>query len=146
MAWSHVPRLPIIIWSLWAFPFTIWDTVYIALRPHSLPGGKWHAPYFSGSFTIWASIDSIYGEAGWRNKSGFVLAQSVINMVEVTLYMIYILLIWRKGRSSLMAPISGTRGSWAVLVGFGAGCVTLTKTSLYCMSSRISLILIVNHG
>jgi hypothetical protein len=132
MAWTHTPRLPILIWCLWAFPFTIWDTLYLLLRPSSLPGYKWHSPYFSGSFTIWAGIDKSYGEQGWKDRDGFVAAQSVINMLEVTLYMIYILIVLRSAGRLFGAKVSGRAGGMAVVVGMNAGCVTATKTALYC--------------
>ncbi|KAF2466905.1 uncharacterized protein BDR25DRAFT_305769 [Lindgomyces ingoldianus] len=140
MAWAHTTRLPILIWCLWAFPFTIWDTLYLLLRPHSLPGQKWHDSYFSHVFAIWASVDHIYGEEGWRNKSGFVLAQSAINVTEATLYMVYIWIILRSGSqiSASKWRIGGRTGAWAVLVGEVAGCVTATKTAMYFMRECFS--------
>jgi len=132
MAWSHTPRLSILVWCLWVFPFTCWDTLYLALRPHSLPRYAWHAPYFSGTFTIWAGIDKSYGEQGWRDRDGFVMAQSVINMLEVTLYMLYVCIIWRSAGKLFGAKLGGRDGGLAVIVGMNAGCVTATKTSLYC--------------
>lgn len=132
MAWTHTPRLPILIWCLWAFPFTIWDTLYLFLRPSSLPGYKWHTPYFSVSFTIWAGIDKSYGEQGWKDRDGFVAAQSVINMLEVTLYMVYLIIVWQSVGRLFNVKVSGRAGGAAVVVGMNAGCVTATKTALYC--------------
>jgi hypothetical protein len=139
MSWTHKPRLPILIWCLWVFPFTLWDTLYLCLRPHSLPGGKWHDRYFSRTFAIWASIDRSYGDQGWLDQDGFVLAQSVINMVEAFLCVYYVWTIWKSGNGGLRAPVSGRAGARALLIGLCAGYVTLTKTSLYCKSYSTAL-------
>jgi hypothetical protein len=138
MSWEHKPRLLIIIWCLWVFPFTLWDTLYLFLRPHSLPGGKWHDRYYSRTFAIWASVDRTYGEQGWRDHDGFVLAQSVVNMVEAFLSIYYVWALWTSGIGGLRVPVSGKSGARAVLTGLCAGCVTLAKTSLYCKFQRCS--------
>ncbi|KAJ4295093.1 hypothetical protein N0V90_007102 [Kalmusia sp. IMI 367209] len=138
MTWAHTPRSSILIWCLWAFPLTIWDTIYLALRPHSLPGRKWHAPYFAGTFNKWAGVDHSYGKDGWLDQDGFVMAQSVINMLEVTLYMIYVTLVWRGSGGFFGKKVGGRSGALAVIVGMNAGCVTATKTALYFMRECLS--------
>ena len=144
MSWSHTPRLPILIWCLWVFPFTLWDTVYLVLRPHSLPNHKWHSPYFSGTFTVWASIDHIYGQQGYHEKEGFVLAQSVMNMLEATLCIAYAHIIWKSGTGSFWsAKVTGKAGAQAVMIGLGAGYVTAVKTALYCRFNSDALKIIV---
>jgi len=129
MPWSHTPRLPILVWCLWVFPFTLWDTVYLALRPQSM-----HSPYFN-MFTVWASIDHMYGQQGYYEKEGFVLAQSVMNMLEATLCTVYAIIIWKSGTGAggyWRAKVTGKVGAQAVLVGISAGYVTAVKTALYC--------------
>lgn len=134
MQFSHRPRLAILLWCLWVFPFTLWDTLYLVLRPHSLPGHKWHKPYFSGSFTIWAGIDRIYGQYGYDEKEGFVLAQSVMNMTEATLCIAYVWVIWQNGQGSFWSKeVGGKAGAQAIMFGLSAGYVTAIKTALYCM-------------
>jgi hypothetical protein len=136
MSWTHTPRLPILIWAVWAFPFTLWDTTYIFLRPHTLPGRKWHEPFFR-AMDSWAEVDHTYGEQAWQEREGFTAAQGVINMLEVTLYMVYFFIAWRHGRGGVRGAFGGRWAARAVLVGFAAGTVTATKTSLYCVLSPI---------
>ncbi|PVI04892.1 hypothetical protein DM02DRAFT_651326 [Periconia macrospinosa] len=139
MTWSHTPRLPILIWCLWVFPFTLWDTIYLVLRPYSLPSNKWHHPYFSGTFTIWASIDHIYGQEGYDEKEGFVLAQSVMNMLEAILCIVYAWYIWTNSTTGFWsATVTGKKGARAVLVGLSAGYVTAIKTALYFLREVFS--------
>jgi hypothetical protein len=133
MAFVHAPHLVIIIWALWSFPFTLWDSAYIFLRPHTLLGGKWHDPFFR-PMDGWADTDRIYGGLGWQEKEGFTAAQGVINMLEVTLYMAYFVIAWKHGKEGILGAFDGKWAARAVLVGFGAGVVTATKTSLYCTS------------
>jgi hypothetical protein len=132
MSFMHKPRLPILIWAFWSFPFTLWDTAYIFLRPHSLAGGKWHDPVFL-PMDQWANTDHIYGKEGWSDTEGFTAAQGVINMLEVTLYVTYVGIVWRHSTGGLRASLGGKWATRAVLVGFAGGVVTATKTSLYCM-------------
>ncbi|KAF1950644.1 hypothetical protein CC80DRAFT_426515 [Byssothecium circinans] len=134
MSWTHTPRPAILLWCLWVFPFTLWDTLYLALRPHSLPSHEWHTPYFSRTFTVWASIDRMYGQQGYDEKEGFVLAQSVTNMLEATLCLAYVWVIWTgKGSATgfWRAKVKGETGARAVLLGLSAGYVTAVKTALY---------------
>lgn len=135
MSWTHTPRLPIVLWALWAFPFTVWDAAYIFLRPHTMPGGVWHEPFFR-PMVQWATVDRIYGEHAWLKKEGFTAAQGVINVLEISLYMVYLMIVHRNGGALRRASFGGRPAAWAVLVGFAAGVVTATKTSLYCAFER----------
>ena len=80
----------------------------------------------------WATVDRIYGEQGWYEREGFTAAQGVVNMLEVTLYMIYVGIVFRNSKAPSLSGFGGKTAAWAVLIGFGAGVVTATKTSLYC--------------
>ncbi len=133
MAWPHTPRIPILIWCLWIFPFTLWDTLYLALRPYSLRGGMWNEPYFGSTFNSWAAVDQIYGLKGWEEKDGWVLAQSAMNMLEAVLCITYVWIVWSRGTGGLWSKkLSGRAGGMACLVGFGAGAVTWVKSAMYC--------------
>ncbi|KAJ4298010.1 hypothetical protein N0V90_005909 [Kalmusia sp. IMI 367209] len=109
----------------------MWDATYIFLRPHTFPGGKYHQPLFE-PMVQWATVDHIYGEHGWLEKEGFTAAQGVINVLEVTLYMVYFGIAWQHGSGLKRNSFGGRSAAWAVLIGFGAGVVTATKTALYC--------------
>lgn len=134
----HTPRLLVLIWAVYAFPFTLWDAAYIFLRPHTFPGGKWHRPLFE-PMVQWSNTDRIYGELGWENSEGFTAAQGVINILEVTLYMMYFVIVWRHGGGFRRTSFGGRPAAWAVLIGFGAGVVTATKTALYCRFRQVSI-------
>jgi hypothetical protein len=129
MVWSHTPRLPVLLWTAFTFPFTIWDTLYIALRPHTLPGHKWHDPIWTQVGT-YAAVDGVYGEQAWLEGEGWTAAQGVVNVAEVLLYLWYYAIV-RKSRSEGRA-ISGRMGGKACVIGLVAGTVTLTKSMLYC--------------
>jgi len=132
MAWMHSPRPLILLWIAFTFPFTIWDTLYIALRPHTLPGHKWNSPIWT-SVNTYAAVDGIYSERAWLDNEGWTAAQGVINLTEVSIYLWYFWIVesrgeGRKGRRN----VSGKYGGLACVLGLVAGTVTLTKSSLYC--------------
>ncbi|KAF2639951.1 hypothetical protein P280DRAFT_526071, partial [Massarina eburnea CBS 473.64] len=123
------------------------DTIYLCLRPNSLPSHKWHDPYFSGTFTVWTSIDRIYGQQGYNKKEGFVLAQSVMNMLEATLCVVYVCIIWTSSTSGVWnACITGSTGAGAVLVGLSAGYVTAVKIALYILREVFSEFRYTGHN
>ncbi|KAF1852153.1 uncharacterized protein K460DRAFT_392277 [Cucurbitaria berberidis CBS 394.84] len=138
MPFTHTPHLPLLLWTLFTLPLTIWDTAYILLRPHSFPGGKWHAPFFL-SMEPWASTDHLYGPEAWGASEGFTAAQAVVNVLEVGMYTGYVWGVWRGGGLGGGARwrigkrrIQGKMAAGAVVLGFAAGVVTATKTGLYC--------------
>lgn len=134
MTWEHTPRLPILCWAVFAVPFTIWDTAYIFLRPHTLAGHKWHAPIFT-PYSDYAAVDRVYGEQAFLEKDGFTAAQGIINMTEVTIYAIYFWIVMAKGNKSVATgkrTVGGKAGGLAVALGLAAGSMTFTKTALYC--------------
>ena len=104
------------------------------LRPHTLAGGKWHRPFFE-SMVQWATVDHPYGEQARLAKEGFTAAQGVINILEVTLYMMDFGIVQSNGTGIKGRSFGGRSAALAVLVGFGVGVVTATKTSLYCTFS-----------
>lgn len=90
-------------------------------------------PYFSGTFTVWASIARMYGQQGYNEKEGFVLAQSVMNMTKDALCIAYAWIIWTSRTNGFWkAKVTGKLGAQAVLVGLSAGYATAVKTALYC--------------
>lgn len=138
----HQPRLEVIIWACCTFPFTVGNTAYIFLRPHSLPGHKWHDPIFH-PIAQWAAIDHLYGEQGWIQHEGFTAAQGVINMLEVMMLMTYAFIVHFNAWGGIFRerPIGGKWAARAMVVGFGTGVVTATKTALYCMNVSPSITL-----
>lgn len=129
MTWAHKPRLSVLLWTAFTFPFTIWDTLYIALRPRTLPGHEWHDPIWTQVGT-YAAVDGVYGEQAWIEGEGWTAAQGVVNVTEVILCLWYYALV-RKSRNEGKC-VGGRVGSKACVVGLMAGTATLTKSMLYC--------------
>ncbi|KAI9680916.1 MAG: hypothetical protein M1829_000996 [Trizodia sp. TS-e1964] len=140
--WTHTPPLTTIAWLLISLPLVAWDTGYVFLRPHSMLGGAWHAPLWT-PYGLYGVIDHVYGLPAWESHSGFTGAQSALNVVETALYMLYLSLVAFDYAAAPSPESTGlhrwlgvgeTRGrkaAWAVLVGFAAAVMTLSKTTLY---------------
>ena len=129
MAWAHTPRTAFLAWIVFTFPFTIWDAIYIILRPHSLPGHKWHEPIWI-PVAKYAAVDGIYGEEAWAAGEGWTAAQGVINVTEVSLYLVYFWIVQSRGRKE--RKVKGRDAGLACVIGLIAGTMTLTKSVLYC--------------
>ena len=100
-------------------------------------------------YEIYAAIDYVYGWPGWENKDGFGGAQGVLNAVETVLYGLYLTIIYNhslptttgtglkvsKDLSTWLSggrKVRGKKGNRAVIIGFAAAIMTLSKTLLYC--------------
>lgn len=121
-------------------PFLTWDTAYVFLRPHSFPDGK-YAAYFK-HMVEGAEVDHLYGKDAWLSGDGVIVAQSLLAMLEATLYMIYVgLVIKAGGIGSLLKRqrVGGRDAARAVLIGFAAGVVSATKTIHYRRLCGLSL-------
>src|SRR6186713_470316 len=95
MAWSHTSSLALICWLVFLIPFTIMDSSYIFLRPHSLPGGTWHSPYYSSIYAYYATVDLMYSRKNWESGDGFAAAHCVMNLLECAFSAAYLWQIWR---------------------------------------------------
>jgi hypothetical protein len=129
-------------------PIVIWDALYILLRPHTMAGGKLQWPLWK-PYEIYAAIDHVYGWPGWNNNDGWGGAQAVMNVVEVVLYGLYLMIainhgvpssrgkgaqIGEDGSGSWLSgatKIAGKTGNRALIIGFTASLLTLSKTVLY---------------
>ena len=96
----------------------------------------------------------IYGFPAYHNKNGFPSAQGSLNVVETLIYLFYLYTVFTHGRQTAAqgrgAPkkeavgwlaegrrVTGSAASLAVLAGFSASLMTLSKTALYCKSSLV---------
>lgn len=158
--WTHTPSNLTLLWLLISLPLVLWDTGYVFLRPHSMPGGSFHAPIWT-PYALYGTIDHIYGWPAWEKHNGFTAAQASLNVVETVGYGVYLYLVWMygrevrakgrgapkamegKGRIGELAQarsVAGRMGAWAVLIGFGTALMTVSKTVLYCkFPSRYSV-------
>jgi len=93
------------------------DALFVLLRPHTLPGGKWN--YLFQPYNIYIEVDTGYKDL----KDSFVMGQSWMNLVEVCLTIITI----------VMYIIGRTRQS--VLFAFMVSTMTSSKTVLFILIS-----------
>jgi hypothetical protein len=88
-----------------------------------------------------AEVDLLYSQAAWRaGDDGVIVAQAVLSMVEVGLYLAYVgMVVWRVGLGGLIKrrTLKGEEGKWVVLVGFAVGVLGGTKTAHYCKFSSL---------
>lgn len=147
--WCHTTSNITILWLAISLPLVLWDTLYILLRPHTMAGGALQWPIWK-PYEIYASIDYVYGWPGWDSNDGFGGAQGALNAVETVLYGLYVMVIYYHSvpaatgtgldvkSEGLGAWLSGGRkvpgknGNRALLIGFTAAVMTLSKTLLYC--------------
>lgn len=162
--WMHAPSAAVIIWLIVSVPLVLWDTGFVLLRPHSLPGGKLHAPIWT-PYALYCAVDYVYGAFNARN--GFAAAQSVLNLVETAGYVYYLFVVSRyavtsttaasrpshkKGRRGLLwflfddKVVADGIGATALLVAFGAAVMTLSKTVLYLLNEVFSGFHNVGHN
>jgi hypothetical protein len=114
-----------------------------------MAGGMLQWPLWK-PYEIYASIDHLYGWPGWNNSDGWGGAQAVMNLVEVILYGLYIMIVVNHGVPSDRGKgiqvsegvngwlaggmrVAGKRGNRALMIGFTASLLTLSKTILYSM-------------
>ncbi|TVY18879.1 hypothetical protein LARI1_G004394 [Lachnellula arida] len=145
--WAHTPSNITIGWLLISLPLVAWDTGYVLLRPHSMPGGFLHWPLWV-PYELYGRVDYIYGWKAFNSRNGFTGAQGLLNVVESLMYVYYLYILYTSGKQVAAqgrgAPktaiagfwgeqrrVEGTRGALAALVGYSAGLMTFSKTVLY---------------
>lgn len=145
--WSHTASNVTLAWIAVSLPLVIWDCLYILLRPHTMAGGRLQWPIWK-PYEIYAAIDYVYGQPGWDNMDGFGGGQGAVNAIEAVLYGLYLMLAYNhgilaeggsgvqigegvKGWLSGGVKIKGRVGNKALVIGFVASVMTLSKTVLY---------------
>ncbi|KNZ71260.1 hypothetical protein J132_00097 [Termitomyces sp. J132] len=104
----------ITIWFALTAPLMLWDAGYCLMRPRSMVGGDLH--------WIWKPYElyeKVYGVQAYENGEGFAGAAAVLNVLEITMNLIYLYLVHVK--VSDVAPLFGYTGA----------VMTLAKTLLY---------------
>lgn len=146
--WAHTPSNAALIWLAISLPLVIWDTGYVLLRPHSMPGGKYHWPLWT-PYELYGKVDYIYGWPAFEARNGFTSAQGTMNTIETLMYFVYLGIVWKYGTQTAAkgrgapAPskvgflgrqraVDGLMGAIAPLVLYSASIMTLSKTVLYC--------------
>ena len=109
-----------------------------------MPGGKLHYPIWS-PYAIYSTVDYFYGWPAIEANDGFTAAQSILNIVETVMYIVYMWIVYaygfresdKSGRGT-SNPILGKRkivgkeAGLAVLLLWSAAVMTVSKTWIYC--------------
>lgn len=117
-----------------------------------MEGGLAHWPLWS-PYKLYGEVDHVYGWKAVREGTGFTAAQGLLNVVETAMYAVY-LWLWRaRGETTTMTPggggrrvVSGRAGALAVVVGFSAAVMTLSKTILYLCNEYFSGFANIGHN
>lgn len=128
--------------------------VYVFGRPYTMPGGSLHWPLYK-PYDLYGQVDYIYGWKAWNEHNGFTAAQTMLNLIETAFYTYYLYLVFAYGKKSTAhgrgAPkpstvgslgqsrvLGGTVAGAAVLAGFAAAVMTVSKTVLYWLCEYYS--------
>ena len=158
--WAHTPSNLAIIWLFISLPLVTWDAGYVMFRPHTMPGGKLHWPLYV-PYDLYGRIDYIYGWKAFNERNGFTAAQTILNLIETAMYTFYMYILFAHGKQSSKhgrgAPrpalagflgqqraVEGKMGALAVLVGYSAAVMTVSKTFLYCAFNSFRIISCAN--
>jgi len=141
-SFANVPSTLALGWLAVSLPLVAWDTGYVLLRPASMPGGSLHWPLWV-PYELYGNVDHIYGFKQWNANNGFTAAQAALNLIESLMYLAYVYLWYTQGRPlggkfAGRTGVTGRTAGWALLLGFSAAVMTLSKTVLYCESGLIS--------
>jgi hypothetical protein len=146
--WCHTTSNLTVLWLAVSFPLVLWDALYILLRPHTFSGGALQWPIWK-PYEIYAAIDKVYSRSAYDANEGFGGAQGALNVAELVLYGLYIMILYNHGVPSASGTgaqvgegvgawfaggvkIRGKAGNRALIMGFAASVMTLSKTVLYC--------------
>jgi hypothetical protein len=146
--WCHTASNVTVLWICVSMPLVLWDALYILLRPHTFAGGALQWPLWK-PYEIYASIDKVYSRSAWDAQEGFGGAQGVLNAVELVMYGLYAMVLYNHGVKAASGTgaqvgqgvgewfaggvkVRGKVGSRALVIGFAASVMTLSKTVLYC--------------
>ncbi|KAI9692715.1 MAG: hypothetical protein M1820_009420 [Bogoriella megaspora] len=152
--WQHIPSRMTLIWLAVSLPLVAWDTGYVLMRPHTMPGGYLHKPIYS-LYGTYGKVDYIYGQKAWKAHNGFTAAQGTLNVVESLGYLVYLWIVSKFGKNVAEKgkevpktvglgwlgegrAVSGRWAAWAVLIAFGTSLMTLSKTVLYWLNESYS--------
>jgi hypothetical protein len=151
--WCHTASNLTVLWICVSIPLVFWDSLYILLRPHTFEGGALQWPIWK-PYEIYAAIDKVYSRSAWDAQEGFGGAQGALNAVELVMYGLYAMILYNHGvkasaGTGLQAgqgvsawfaggvKVRGAIGNRALILGFAASVMTLSKTVLYCEYEKL---------
>jgi hypothetical protein len=146
--WCHTASNLTVLWIAVSIPLVLWDSLYILLRPHTFSGGALQWPIWK-PYEIYAAIDKVYSRSAWDAQEGFGGAQGVLNAIELIMYGLYAMILYNHGVPTAAGTglqisqgvsawfaggvkVRGKSGNRALIIGFAASVMTLSKTVLYC--------------
>ncbi|KAI1815982.1 hypothetical protein GGS20DRAFT_540369 [Poronia punctata] len=145
--YAHTPTNLTLLWLAISLPLVTWDTLYVLLRPRTMEGGDLHWPLWV-PYKLYGEVDHWYGWKAFNANSGFTGAQGTLNVVETLMYLYYFFVYYQ---NAVSVPVGGSgsggekrkvvvgrKAAKAVLVGFGAAVMTLSKTVLYWLNEYYS--------
>ncbi|KAI0118695.1 hypothetical protein GGR51DRAFT_129758 [Nemania sp. FL0031] len=139
-SYAHAPSALTLFWLAVSLPLVAWDCGYVLLRPRTMAGGDLHWPLWT-PYALYGEVDHVYGWKAFNAGNGFTGAQGLLNVVETLMYAYYALAYFRH---AVNVPVTGKKAvvgrtaARAVLVGFSAAVMTLSKTVLYWLCEYYS--------
>ncbi|KAH7082187.1 hypothetical protein FB567DRAFT_100019 [Paraphoma chrysanthemicola] len=160
--WCHTASNVTVFWLAVSIPLVLWDSLYILLRPHTFEGGALQWPLWK-PYEIYAAIDKVYSRSAWDAQEGFGGAQGALNAIELVMYGLYAMIIYNHGVPAAAGTgvqvgqgvsawfaggvkVRGKVGNRALLIGFAASVMTLSKTVLYYFNEYFSGWASVGHN
>ena len=148
--WEHVPSNFFLVWFFISSITVTWDAFYCILRPHSMPGGKWHGPWTP--YALYGTIDYMDGWPAFNARNGFTSGQSVMNLAEVAINVWYLVTVYKHGQTAeakgrgrpkttkkgvgwfftQRKVVDGRIAAFALVWVFSSAVMTTSKTVLYC--------------
>jgi len=138
MPFTHKPRYWIVVWCFVSLLSGWYDILYVCLRPYSLLGGRWHAPFFK-PMEQWAAFDNLYGAQACIQGDTVLLTKTSISCFEVNLHLAYLCQLARPGAlrsTSEGRRVTGRFAPQIALCGLLAFVVQTVKQMFY---SRFSI-------
>ncbi|KAI2612945.1 uncharacterized protein GGS25DRAFT_477881 [Hypoxylon fragiforme] len=143
--WAHAPSRLTLFWLAVSLPLVAWDSGYVLLRPLTMEGGSLHWPLYT-PYKLYGEVDHVYGWKAFKAGNGFTGAQGALNVLETTMYLVYLWLYFARGTTAAGVKtgrgnakvLSGRPAAIAVLTAFSAAVMTLSKTALYWLQEYFS--------
>lgn len=113
LKYTHNPATWFVVWCILNILWIYYESAFVALRPHSLPGGKWYTPFFK-PFAPWAAIDTRYCEQAWSDKNQVPNAYVGLGTFESLFLLSYLTHVAKAGGLRWILKTSRIKGSAAV--------------------------------
>lgn len=122
MAASLLPTWAL-VWIQASVLIVLWDASFVLLRPLSMENGPYES--FFAPYKKYITVDKMYGHMEEDGTKFFIVAQSIINLVEITFLQIAVVLhLLKNPRCELVA--------------FSASLCVMAKTVLYATIEIVS--------